>query len=249
MTTPTAVLVEDEPLLRAELRGHLTRLWPELAIAGEAGDGIEALRMVDERNPDALFLDIELPRLSGLEVARQVAGRCHVVFVTAYDAHAVAAFDQGAVDYVLKPFDPARLGLAVQRVRQRIAEPPSNLDALLRELLARAERPPYLRWVNASRGAATQLLTVDEVCYFQADAGYTRVATSDGDLLIRRSLKELQGQLDPALFWPIHRSTIVNASAIDCVTRDLRGRLVLKLKWRRETLAVSDAHAHQFRQM
>jgi len=123
------------------------------------------------------------------------------------------------------------------------------LDALLRALLERSTAPSYLRWVSAAKGTAMQLVPVDDVCYFQADTGYTRVATADADLLIRRSLRELQDQLDPSAFWPIHRSTIVNAGAIDSVSRDVRGRLVVRLKSRKETLAVSDAHAHLFRQM
>jgi DNA-binding LytR/AlgR family response regulator len=249
LVAPTAVLVEDEALLRAGLRAQLRRAWPELRIVGEAGDGVEALRLLDERKPDVLFLDIELPRLSGLDVAKQACGRCHVVFVTAYDAHAVAAFEQGAVDYLLKPFDPARLSLAVRRVEQRLGGAPPDLDGLLRELLTRAAPASHLRWINASKGSTMQLVAVEDVCYFQADTGYTRVATAEGDLLIRRSLKELQDQLDPSTFWPIHRSTIVNVNAIESVRRDLRGRLRLNLKLRREVLAVSDAHANLFRQM
>jgi len=236
-------------MLRAELRSQLRRLWPELRIVGEAGDGVQALQLLDEQAPDVVFLDIELPRISGLEVARQFDGRCHIVFVTAYDAHAVAAFEQGAVDYILKPFDAARLALAVRRVEQRLGNAPAIVDGLLRELAARAPPAPYLRWVNATKGSEVQVITVDDVCYFQSDTGYTRIVTQDSELLIRRSLKDLQEQLDPALFWPIHRSTIVNARAIDKVSRDLRGRLHIKLKWRTEVLPVSDAHAHLFRQM
>jgi DNA-binding LytR/AlgR family response regulator len=250
LRNPSALLVEDEALLRAELRSHLRRLWPELHIVGEADNGIDALRLLGEHSPDVLFLDIELPRMSGLEVARQACGKCHVVFVTAYDTHAAAAFEQGAVDYVLKPFDPARLSLAVRRVEQRLGMTPPNLDGILRELAARTPPQSYLRWVNASKGATVQLVTVDDVCYFQSDTGYTRVVTTDGsELLIRRSLKELQGQLDPAIFWPVHRSTIVNARAIDSIIRDFRGRMSIKLKSRPERLPVSDAHAHLFRQM
>jgi len=246
---PTALLAEDEAVLRAELRTHLERLWPELRVVAEAANGLEALRLQDEHRPDVLFLDIEMPGVSGLEIARRAQGASHVVFVTAYDAHAVAAFEQGAVDYVMKPFDPERLALAVRRVEQRLGSAPPNLDGLLRELAASAQPRAYLRWINASHGDTVRLITVDDVCYFQADTGYTRVVTPDGESLIRRSLKELQEQLDPAVFWPVHRSTIVNAGAIAGVTRDLRGRISIRLKTRAEKLPVSDAHAHLFRQM
>ncbi len=245
----TGVIAEDETVLRGELRAHLAALWPELEIVAEAANGIEALRALDRHAPQVVFLDIEMPGLSGLDVARQTQGRWHVVFVTAYDAHAVAAFDQGAIDYVLKPYDQARLALAVRRVQQRIGSPPPSLDGVLRELARAAPAREHLRWINASLGQEVRLITVDEVCYFQADSKYTRVVTANSEALIRRSLKELQDQLDPASFWPIHRSTIVNANAIAGVTRDFRGRISVKLKARSEKLPVSEAHEHLFRQM
>jgi len=205
--------------------------------------------LLERHRPQILFLDIEMPRLTGLEVARQVGGRSHVVFVTAYDAYAVAAFEQGAIDYVLKPFDTARLAMTIRRLKDRVDHPPPALEALLRELAGARPAPEYLRWINASRGNEVRLITVDEVCYFQADTKYTRVVTADGESLIRRTLKELQDQLDPAAFWTIHRSYIVNANAISGVSRDFRGRVHVKLKSRPEKLAVSEAHAHLFRQM
>ena len=249
MVHPTAVIAEDEGVLRDELRSHLAALWPELQVVGEAGNGFQALQLLDRLTPDIVFLDIQMPGLTGLEVARQVAHRCHVVFVTAYDAHAVAAFEQGAVDYVLKPYAVERLALATQRLRRRIGSAPPPLDALLRELAAIAPERKHLRWINASRGNEVMLITVDEILYFQADTKYTRVVTRDQEALIRRPLKELQDELDPACFWPIHRSTIVNANAIAGVTRDLRGRILVKLKARTEKLAVSEAHEHLFKQM
>jgi len=236
-------------VLRDELRSHLAALWPELQIVGEAGNGLQALELLGRLMPDIVFLDIQMPGLTGLEVARQVAHRCHVVFVTAYDAHAVAAFEQGAVDYVLKPYAVERLALATQRLRRRIGSAPPPLDALLRELAAIAPERKHLRWINASRGNEVMLITVDEILYFQADTKYTRVVTRDQEALIRLPLKELQDELDPACFWPIHRSTIVNANAIAGVTRDLRGRILVKLKARTEKLAVSEAHEHLFKQM
>jgi DNA-binding LytR/AlgR family response regulator len=249
MPAPRALIAEDEAVLREELRSHLRLLWPELKIAGLASDGIEALQLFDEVQPDVMFLDIQMPGLTGLEVARQADGRCHVVFITAYDAHAVAAFEQGAVDYVLKPYDAARLATAVRRVKQRLNEAPPPLDGLLRELAAAQPPREHLRWINASQGQEVRLITVDEVCYFQADTKYTRVVTASAEALIRRSLKELQEQLDPSCFWTIHRSTIVNANAIAGVSRDFRGRVSVKLKARSEKLAVSEGHEHLFRQM
>ena len=249
MDAPTALIAEDEAVLRDELRAHLEVLWPELKIGALASNGIEALQLLERHAPDVVFLDIQMPGLTGLEVARLTEGRCHVVFVTAYDAHAVAAFEQGAVDYVLKPYDAARLALAVRRVKQRLGTPPPPLDGLLHELASAAPPREYLRWINASLGNDVRVITVDEVCYFQSDTKYTRVVLVDSEALIRRTLKDLQEQLDPACFWPVHRSTIVNANAIAGVTRDFRGRVHLKLKTRSEKLAVSEAHEHLFRQM
>ena len=249
MTNPTALIAEDEAVLRDELRSHLATLWPALQIVGEAGNGREALQLLDRLAPDLVFLDIQMPGLTGLEVARQVGHRCHVVFVTAYDAHAVAAFEQGAIDYVLKPYAVERLALAVHRLRQRVGSSPAPLDRLLRELSGVAPSRKHLRWINASQGQDVALITVDEVLYFQSDTKYTRVVTADSEALIRTSLKELQEELDPACFWPIHRSTIVNANAIAGVTRDYRGRILVKLKSRGERLTVSEAHEHLFRQM
>jgi DNA-binding LytR/AlgR family response regulator len=246
---PAALIAEDEAVLRDELRSHLAALWPELRIVGVASNGLETLRLLDQLAPDVIFLDIEMPGMTGIEVARQVAGRCHVVFVTAYNAYAVAAFEQGAIDYVLKPYTSERLALAVGRLRQRIGTDPASLEHLLRELARVMPVRKHLRWINASRGQEVSLITVDEVIYFQADMKYTRVVTADGEALIRRPLKELQEELDPACFWPIHRSTIVNANAITGVTRDFRGRLLVKLKARAEKLLVSEAHTHLFKTM
>jgi DNA-binding LytR/AlgR family response regulator len=249
MRVPRALIAEDEAVLRDELCSHLRQLWPELEIAAQAASGIEALQLLDAQRPDVMFLDIQMPGLTGLEVARQADGRCHVVFVTAYDAHAVAAFEQGAIDYVLKPYDVARLATAVRRAKQRLNEAPQPLEGLLRELAAAQPPREHLRWINASSGTEVRLITVEEVCYFQADSKYTLVMTAQGEALIRRSLKELAEQLDPSCFWQIHRSTIVNANAIAGVSRDFRGHVSVKLKTRSEKLPVSEAHEHLFRQM
>ena len=246
----TALIAEDEPLLRDELAEELAKIWPELDIVGRATDGIDALRQLVARRPDVLFLDIQMPGMTGLEVARQAAGHCHVVFVTAFDQHAVAAFEQGAVDYVMKPVSPARLATTVTRLRARVAQPPADLSGLLAQL--QQQRPDgkgYLRWVNASVGAMIKLITVDEICYFRADSKYTRVVTAGSESLIRKTIRELAAELDPELFWQIHRSTLVNANAIAGVTRDLRGYLQVRLRERQEALPVSETYAHLFRQM
>jgi DNA-binding LytR/AlgR family response regulator len=249
MTPATAILAEDEIVLRDELRQRLRELWPELVVLGEAGTGIEALQLLEKQTPDVMFLDIQMPGMTGLEVAHQAQGRCHIVFVTAYDAYAVAAFETGALDYILKPLERERMRLAVERVRQRLGSAPQSLEVLLRELLRNAAPRKYLRWINASVGHLLQLITVDEIVYFQADAKYTRVVTATGEALIRKSLNELRNELDPSVFWQIHRSTIVNANAIAGVTRDMLGHINLTLKRRDEKLNVSESHAHLFRQM
>lgn len=252
LVAPTAVVAEDEAALRGELVEQLGRLWPELSIVGEAADGLEALRLLDEHRPDILFLDIEMPGATGLDVARQVGGRSHVVFVTAYDQYAVAAFDQGAVDYLLKPLAGARLFTAITRLKARLGQAPAALGGVLDQL---AQRPPPsaarapLRWINASVGQTLRLITVDEVMFFQSDNKYTRLALKDGEALIRKPLKELIDELDPQQFWQIHRSTLVNVTAIAAVSRDFRGRMQIKLKHGSETLLVAESCAHLFRQM
>ncbi len=250
MSAPKALIAEDEPVLRAELLETLAKVWPELVVCAEVEDGIEALRALAEHAPDILFLDIQMPGLSGLEVAKQASGKCHVVFVTAYDKYAVAAFEQGAVDYVMKPFSPARLATTVTRLREKIATAPANLDGLLKALAdAAGARKDYLRWITASQGNELRLITVDEICYFQADNKYTLVVTSDKESLIRRPIKELIDELDPQTFWQIHRGTLVNVNVIAGVQRDMGGRLRVKLKQRKETLPVSEPYTHLFRQM
>jgi len=249
MNSPTALVAEDEATLRHQLVEQLGQLWPELAVVAEAADGVQALRLLDEHRPDVLFLDIQMPGATGLEVARQASGRCHVVFVTAYDEYAVAAFEQGAVDYVLKPISAARLFTTVSQLKQRIAAPPARIDAVLDRIGSGPPQKTYLRWINASVGQNLKLITVDEIAYFQADNKYTRVVTGDGEALIRKPLKELVEELDPQQFWQIHRSTLVNANAIAGVTRDFRGRMLVKLKKRDDTLLVSDTYTHLFRQM
>jgi DNA-binding LytR/AlgR family response regulator len=247
---PTAIIAEDEAVLRDELRTRLAELWPELVIRAEAADGLEATRAFAEHAPDVLFLDIQMPGMTGLDVARLASGKCHVVFVTAFDKYAVAAFERGAVDYVMKPFTAARLAETVVRLKERMRERPANLDELL-SLLADKTRggKEYLRWVTASQGDTTSIITIDQICYFRADNKYTMVITPDREALIRRPIKELADAVDPTVFWQIHRSTLVNIHAVASVTRDFRGHLSVKLKQRKETLSVSESYTHLFKQM
>ena len=250
MKRPSAVLAEDEDNLRDELRYTLHALWPELAIVAEARDGDEALAALVRHAPDVMFLDIQMPGATGLEVAQRASGRTHVVFVTAYDKYAVGAFDAGAVDYVMKPLTAERLHEAVRRLKARMGDPPANLERLLQSLAERLDATrERLRFITAVHGEEIRLITVEEVCYFQADNKYTRVITAERESLIRRAITEVADAVDPKLFWQIHRSTIVNIDAVAGVIRDFRGHLRVRLKQRNERLAVSERHAHLFRQM
>ena len=249
MTRTTAVIAEDEEVLRGELREMLAAQWPELDVVAEVGDGAAACRAVEELAPTVVFLDIEMPGASGLEVARRVSGKCHVVFVTAYDKYAVAAFERGAVDYVMKPFTAARLEATITRLKARLATPPADLTGLLQSLANLTQRKDYLRWITASQGDSLRLITVDEICYFRADHKYTLVVTPDSEALIRRPLKALADEVDPQAFWQIHRSALVSVKQIAGVSRDVRGHLSVKLRQRPETLPVGENYAHLFKQM
>lgn len=249
-SVPTAVLAEDEPLLADELADLLHGLWPQLKIVARVGDGVAALNAIEAHQPDVAFLDIRMPLLTGIEVARQIAGRCHVVFITSYDEHALEAFEAGAMDYVLKPPAPARLATTIERLKTRLKQPPVDLRRALRDLVERtSDAPRYLQWINASRGRAVRLITVEEILYFKSDSKYTLVVTADTEALIKKTIKNLASELDPTMFWQVHRSTIVNVHAIDSVIRDDRGSLTLRLKQRPESLPVSEAYTHLFREM
>ena len=249
-SAPTAVLAEDEPLLADELGDMLQALWPQHRIVARVSDGVAALNAIEAYQPDVAFLDIHMPLLTGIEAARQIAGRCHVAFITSYDEHALEAFEAGAMDYVLKPPTPARLATTIQRLKARLQQPPVDLRQALRDLVERAPGTPrYLQWINASRGAAVRLITVEEILYFKSDQKYTLVVTPDTEALIKKTIKDLAAELDPTMFWQVHRSTVVNVHAIDSVIRDDRGNLALRLKQRPEKLQVSEAYHHLFRQM
>jgi DNA-binding LytR/AlgR family response regulator len=245
---PTALLAEDEPMLRAQLRSRLAEAWPELSIVAEAENGEQALACIDAHKPDVAFLDIRMPVMSGLDVARAIGGRCHVVFVTAYDEYAVAAFDEGAVDYVLKPVTPARIAKVTARLRQRLAMPPLDLTALLSRLGLRDDAAP-LKWIRASLGNVMQVIPVADVVYFQAEDKYTKVVTREAEALIKKPIKDLFDELDQEVFWQIHRATIVNLDAIARVERDWRDQPVITLKSRPEKLTVSRTFAHRFKAM
>jgi DNA-binding LytR/AlgR family response regulator len=250
MSTPTAVIAEDEPLLRGELRDLLASLWPELSISAEASDGTETLRALEEFAPQVLFLDIQMPGLNGLEVAQYASGKAHVVFITAHDQYAIAAFEHGALDYILKPISAARLAVAVDRVRERLRAAPADLQGIA-ELLrgVRPAEPEYLRWITVPHGHEMRFLTTDEVCYLRADDKYASVVTANAEFLLSSSLKQMKQKLDPRVFWQIHRGIIVNASAIHSVHRTFRGALEVRLKSRPEILPVSAAHASLFKHL
>jgi DNA-binding LytR/AlgR family response regulator len=253
----TAVIAEDEPILRAQLKAKLTRLWPALTIVADVGDGEAALEAIEAHRPSLAFLDIQMPEMTGIEVARSLtangAVRTHIVFVTAFDHYAVQAFEANAVDYVLKPYSDDRLQTTVDRLQERLATVPApaqDLDALVAQLTARM-RPVSepLKWIKASVGNQLRLIGIDDVLFFQSDEKYTLVATKELDALIRTPIKEIVEALDSDVFWQIHRSTIVNAKAIENVTRDFRGQASVKIKGRPESLAVSRPFSHLFKQM
>jgi len=249
MHPPRALIAEDEPLLRAQLRARLADAWPELTIAGEAENGEQALALIDETNPDVVFLDIRMPTLSGIEVARELGGRHHVVFVTAYDEYAVAAFDEGAIDYVLKPVTAERIEKVVARVKARLAAPPLDMATLLERFASRDGGATSLKWIRASLGASMQMIPIDDVLYFQAEDKYTKVVTEAAEALIKKPIKELFEELDPEAFWQIHRGTIVSLRAISRIERDWRDQPVITLKSRPEKLTVSRTFAHRFKAM
>ena len=247
-----ALIADDEPALRAELRRLLADAWAELEIVASVGDGAAALDAIERLRPDVAFLDIRMPPPSGLDVARRAGPDTAVVFVTAYDTHAVEAFERAAVDYLLKPVLGSRLRGTVDRLKRRLAggnrdEPdPQILESLIRRL---ADTPEYLHWLRVGQGERVELVAVDDVCFFRSDRKYTAAVTRDREHLVRTPISELAARLDPGRFWRIHRGGIVNVAAIEAARRDLRGRYRLTLKERPEVLRVSAAYGHLFRRM
>jgi DNA-binding LytR/AlgR family response regulator len=250
MNRPTALIAEDEPLMRERLKERLAEAWPELEIVAEAADGDEALAAFDAHRPELAFLDIRMPGRTGLDVAAAIGADCHVVFITAYDQYALAAFDAGAVDYLLKPVDAERLAVTVDRVRRKMAGAPADMSALIADLRsAMRGEDTRLKWIKAAVGKQVRLIAVDDVVYFQSDTKYTRVVLAHSEALIRTPLKNLIGSLDPDRFWQIHRGTIVNVEAVAGVQREDAERQFVLLKERPERLAVSRQFFHLFRQM
>ncbi len=242
-----ALIADDEVHLAEDLRRRLARLWPELQIAAVVHDGVAAATVLTEIQPNIAFLDIRMPGLSGLEVARAAPPGCRVVFVTAYDDHAVQAFDQAAVDYLLKPVSDERLGRCVERLKQHSTATPDALLARLQQLPITPAKP--LNWLRIQIGQTVRMVATEEVCYFQSADKYTSVVTPDAELLLRTPLKELIVQLDPMHFWQVHRGSVVNVHQIVSAHHDLLGRLTLNLRDRPEKIAVSRSYAHLFRQM
>lgn len=243
---PRILIADDEPLLLAELRESLARLWPEAQIVAEAADGVEALRLAHTSAPDIAFLDIRMPGLSGLDVARAFGLRTHVVFVTAHDEHALAAFDEGALDYILKPTDPARLARCIARLRERLGTPPPDLASLARAPRPRTAAPA---WLQASVGNTIAFIDLADVIYFCAETKYTRVVTDATEAHIRTPLKELADTLEEAGFWQIHRGYVVAVKRIAAVTRDADGAMWLTLRQHGARLPVSQRFQHRFKGM
>ena len=271
----TAVIADDERLLREQLSARLAEVWPELEIVGEAKNGTEAVELVEEHHPDLVFLDIRMPGMNGIEAARAIAQLpvdeegakpenrppwrgAEIVFITAYDQYAIEAFEQGVVDYVLKPAERERLQVTVDRVRKRLANrgsdgapDASGMQGLLQKLAEKMNpgAVPRLKWIQATVGTSIQMIPVEDVLFFISDEKYTRVQTASLEALIRKPIKELVAELDADQFWQIHRSTLVNARAIAGVTRDLRGRQLVAVRGHPEKLEVSRSYAGLFKGM
>jgi DNA-binding LytR/AlgR family response regulator len=233
----TALIADDEEAPREQLLAALRVTWPALHVVAEAHNGADAWDMFLEHQPQLCFLDIRMPGMTGLEVARRIGDQAQIVFVTAFDEHALAAFDAGAIDYVLKPVDAARLAQTVLRLQSRRPQP--DMQGLIAQLTAPLRKPPPLQVLQASIGREVRLIRCDEVVYFESDARYTRVVTEQGDALIRTPLKELLAQLDEQLFWQVHRSIIVNHRHIHSAVRVDEGQMHLTLRGRDDKLAVS----------
>lgn len=245
--SPTAIIVDDEPNLIDYLQRRLAVLWPQLAILASAENGRAAITLANQLRPDIVFLDIQMPGLSGLQVAEALPADTKVVFVTAFDEFAVDAFERAAVDYLLKPVSDARLQQTIERLQHSSAQDPALMAALMKQLSAPA--PSYLQWLRAGFNDTTQLVPVHEVVYFKSDHKYTEIVTESASYVLRLSIKELEQQLDPQQFWRIHRGLIVRVEQIVSAQRDLRGRYALVLRDRPEKLRSSAHYGHLFKQM
>ncbi|MBI5814402.1 MAG: response regulator transcription factor [Nitrospinae bacterium] len=244
-----ALIAEDEKELRGHLARTLKKLWPELEICAMAGNGAEALAMFEEHKPDIAFLDIRMPGKSGMEIARRMNG-CHIVFVTAYDQYAVEAFEQYAVDYILKPVTEERLEKTVSRLKTAAKGNSDIFAQAIEQVAARLAAPKsWLQWVRAQSGASVRMIHVDDVVYFRSEDKYTVVRLADGEALIRSPLKTMEAELDPGLFWRVHRNAIINIRWVESATRMPSGALSLKLKCVAGHITASRQYAHLFHQM
>ncbi|MBK9605902.1 MAG: response regulator transcription factor [Betaproteobacteria bacterium] len=248
---PTALIADDEPLLADQLRRKLAQLWPELEIRAVVSSGRAAVDAAADHHPDICFLDIRMPVMNGIEAARLIGGESRVVFVTAYDEYAIDAFERGAVDYLLKPIAEDRLRATIARLRAAVAQPPADLSTLLSQLAGRLQpqASAYLSWVRAGVGDTVRLIAIEDVLFFQAGDKYTRVVTRTGEAWIRTTIKELAASLDPARFWQVHRSTLVNVREIASMERTNRDSGELRLKDHPGRIDVSRGYLHRFRQM
>ena len=261
---PTALIADDEPLLRERLAAHLARLWPGLQIVGQARNGREAVELFEDHAPQVVFLYVHMPGLSGIDAARCMVDRTQIVFVTAYEQYAVKAFEQGAIDYLVKPFDEARLVDTVKRLKQRlqaqaVAGGPAGVEAVLERLADELRErthgvpggagPRWLHWIKASVGSTLRLIPVEQVVFLRSDEKYTLVVWDGGEALIRKTIRELADELDPDRFAQIHRSVIVNLARVAQVTRGLNETAEVQLTGRSEALPVSRSYLHLFRQM
>ena len=256
MANPEAIIADDEKQLRNYLKSKLAVLWPELIIKGEAQNGLEALELIKMTRPDIAFLDIKMPGLSGIEVAERITDDCRVVFITAFDHYAIEAFENEAVDYILKPVTEQRLDKTIKRLQKQISgtsELSSDFTETMERLLAVLKRKDapgsYLKWIKVRYGNEVRLIAIDKVCYFKAEDKYTVVKTSESESLIKKTIRQLSEELDPDQFWRIHRATIINVDRIAGVHRSFAGRFIIKLKNLQETLTVSRSYAHLFKQM
>jgi DNA-binding LytR/AlgR family response regulator len=254
LPAPTAVVADDERLMREQIIARLKEAWPELLIVGEASNGNEAIALVQSEEPDIVFLDIRMPGMDGIQAAQALAGRVHVVFVTAHDEYAISAFEHGAIDYLLKPPEPQRVALTCERLRARLEQAPDPMNDLLAQLSQRlgaggVKPREYMRWVQASVGANIRMIPTSDILFFRAEDKYTRVQTERFEALIRKPIKELIDELDPDEFWQIHRSTVVRVEAVEQVSRDFRGRQIVHVKGSEQKLEVSRSFNHLFKQM
>jgi DNA-binding LytR/AlgR family response regulator len=259
---PTAILADDERLMRDQLKLRLAEVWPDLQVLAEAKNGAEAVEAVAEHRPDVAFLDIRMPGMTGIEAAAAIGEvdgkRPQIVFVTAYDQYAVQAFERGAVDYVLKPAQADRLSATVERVKARMSQAAPDLAAVIAQIktsmasaapTGTAPAAQHLKYIQATIGQQLRMIPVDEVLFFISDEKYTRVQTPTQEALIRKPIKELLDELDPDKFWQIHRATIVNVARIAGVANDDRGHKIISMQGHSEKLEVSRTYVHLFKQM